>query len=142
MLGQLHIDLNFVWLQAEFFFCSTHELSDAAYDRRGEWCWHSAQPLIPPGFARRAVSCTEFIRLLGTAAITGAAWMGIFAQGKAVGRATISQQDCSTSIIIFFLELPGGRDGIDFVGGILERRCRNLFRKKRKKKVQLLRRKG
>lgn len=38
---------------------------------------------------------------------TEAALIEIFAQSKAVRRAILSKQDCSTSIIVFFLELPG-----------------------------------
>lgn len=37
--------------------------------------------------------------------------MEITAQSKAVERAILSKQDCSTSIIIFFPDLPGGGGG-------------------------------
>lgn len=83
---------------------------------------------------------TDFLRPLGSADVCRCGLDGKFCTKKSCGRGPpflnkIAQFPSSSSLWSYLV----GGDSIGFVGGILERKRGNLFRKK-EEKVQLLRR--
>ena len=84
---------------------------------------------------------TDFLRPLGNANVCRHGLDGKFCTKKSCGRGPpfLNKIALFPSSSLWSYLVGGGVDSIGFVGGILERKRANLFRKK-EEKVQLLRR--